>query len=489
MDTVYLYLRNEILKIYKKIFDKWYYTPVHFYEKYNPNDYNKTRSQLLKIANVWMNYFDFSLDNLTDYYYVCNILFNICDLFEIQIDKKFFNNVLCFYKKTLLKIKFDNEMCTKIKNLLFCNNVNDLFEEFKKNYCCLKDFVFIKSYTIPEPTWKPINLETNFESSNKFFIFTPFVNNKINCVCHQTLNDPLNELKDSRAFSFDTNVISYWRSKLINKEINIDLEKLFSIIYNNGRIIFDYMPYLLENKLFENINPISLDDNLRLIEQDIYNHNNYYKMYYNFADYYKMQKERFEKLNYTYFLNLYREIYCQFLMLTYISLSKNIPSSDKLNYYIDWLEKMFDTNINYPLLYIATDYFNKKEVNFFKKIQTSAKNLYQKIKNMAWDIFHLQTQLVSLCNPSLKTEIYIPYFCTYDKDLYKLSKYFKIDSIAYISAIEEVFIKYHYCNYALLPNKYKNKIYHNNLNQFIDKEKIDKLIKKIEEQLSKDFNW
>ena len=73
--------------------------------------------------------------------------------------------------------------------------------------------------------------------------------------------------------------------------------------------------------------------------------------------------------------------------------------------------------------------------------------------------------------------------------MYKLSKYFKIDSIAYISAIEEVFIKYHYCNYALLPNKYKNKIYHNNLNQFIDKEKIDKLIKKIEEQLSKDFNW
>lgn len=484
---IYNAVKNEILKIYEDIIDNWSDVPIYHFKEYRPMDYNEIRSKLEKLLDVWVFYFDFSKDRLTDYNYIFNILMNICPLFEIQIDEKMRDDVQFAYKKKLSQTKFDGITYAKIVKLLSCNKFNDIYEGYKKDYSFVKSLVVIKAFDELEPLWRPIDLVLKFKSKNKLYIFSPYFNNKINCVCHQTLNTSNDELITARAYSFDTNVVSYWKSRILKKKLDVDIEQVFQLIYNSYAQ-YDYMPYLLENKLFKNIDPLDLRKNLMLIEKDIYDHNNDYKKKQSFKEYFETQLKKLDNLNYKFYLKSYNELYCQLLAFAYIALSKEIKMQNKIISFLNLLEYELAFDINYPFLYMAADYFNKEEIRFFKKIQPSAKNILHSIKNMSWDIFHLQTQIVSLCNPDSETEILIPYFCTCDKDLFDISKYFQIDTIAYSSTLEEVFIKYHYCSYVLLPEKYKNKIYHRNLNQFNNEQKVYDFINKMEKIISDKFN-
>ena len=83
------------------------------------------------------------------------------------------------------------------------------------------------------------------------------------------------------------------------------------------------------------------------------------------------------------------------------------------------------------------------KVSFFGKIQKGNKNIIKDIKNMAWDVFHINNTIHNICIQSNKMiDFTMPYFITYDRRLKEILPIYKINSAAFVKGTFDKYIHY-----------------------------------------------
>lgn len=71
-------------------------------------------------------------------------------------------------------------------------------------------------------------------------------------------------------------------------------------------------------------------------------------------------------------------------------------------------------------------------IKFFGKIQKGRKDIIKNLKNMAWDIFHLQNTFNNLFIIPKNADFIIPFFISYDQRLKDIAPIYKLKSAAFI---------------------------------------------------------
>lgn len=154
---------------------------------------------------------------------------------------------------------------------------------------------------------------------------------------------------------------------------------------------------------------------------------------------------------------LYDTIYAKILILSWVHLSSNKSSSKKFSKLCSiFSTELFDYSI--PELSMAYDFYFNNSVDILSFIQKSTKDLLSKIKNVSWDIFHIRYAYKT----SIAVEgadVCIQYFCTYDKNLVSILKYYKLNALCI--NINQNEVKPYFKNDIITIEYYK--IYFNNI--------------------------
>lgn len=85
-----------------------------------------------------------------------------------------------------------------------------------------------------------------------------------------------------------------------------------------------------------------------------------------------------------------------------------------------------------PELNLAYDYFNNNNLKFFNNIQknNTDKDIIKYIKNMTWDLTHLNSISYNFCiKQNNKNQAILPVFISVDRGLLNIKKYFEIDMV------------------------------------------------------------
>lgn len=147
---------------------------------------------------------------------------------------------------------------------------------------------------------------------------------------------------------------------------------------------------MLENCLSDNYDAEGLLENVFYIE----------RLYYSFSKNKKTKqfcldaaKKQISAVDNEYMLNLfsgwYKKVYARVLVISCVYLK--YPKSPKRQF--ENLCRIFRDELNdyaIPELSMAYDFYYHHNVAFLNCIQKSTKNLIPKLKNMAWDVFHIR---------------------------------------------------------------------------------------------------
>ena len=242
------------------------------------------------------------------------------------------------------------------------------------------------------------------------------------------------ELKIASLVSLDTKIQSYlYRNYIDNKNTIPDNIGEIQKIIDSRRCMVDGLAYMLENTLF----------NPEFLNSQIYKDNTYAFETYFFKN--KKEAESYSKeiLDYdnrfvnTEFSNWFRHqyllYYLELLVMTDININhRNLTLYQKelsfVKYFHEQIGILSDRDTN-----LAKLFFNYgTNIKFFGKIRRGRNDIIKNLKNMAWDIFHLQNTFNNLFIIPESVDFIIPFFISYDQRLKDIAPIYKLKSAAFI---------------------------------------------------------
>lgn len=368
-------------------------------------------------------------------------------------DNLYYAEVIGIYESIISKPKcyFDTkvyEICNELAN---SSNIGQVWDKYRKYKNELHEITFLYANNQVRDGFKPIDLYQIFdvipEVKNNVFALFPF--GKVNYFSRATLLNNRTSGNSERLISFDKNTISYFRSVQQGKKQNLpqvaqqNIERLMELIKGYGRWQFNFLPYLIEDKLSDNYNENKVLEAIYEIEKT------YYASIYK-SDEFCLEKAKEQISTGEAFLeecrHRFEPIHCMMLAICFVQLQyPKLTAKQKLEMLFSLLD-IDSYELCRPMTELAYDYYKGCGGEyFFRKIQSKAKNIVKEIKNMAWDIFHLKSLEWEYVLYDSIADINIPYFCTYDAGiLEELKKYFELDALAVCSRTKETFPFYHY---------------------------------------------
>lgn len=492
-DPIYPLIKEEILDVYDDLsilaqdILANYLQSINTLEEYRPEQFQNDKSS--KSNHAWIK-----KTQLTQYIYESYLLslINVHALFETvkllmhKVEETFDSKIYDELSETIYGtfLTIDKYQNTKIISLLHKVATAKSFEEswqlYKANRMLLSEFVIIKQNKLNDQNCQPVDLFSIFPSKNtpNYPIYSFWGNNKVNFLSYRVLLSPRNMCVNERNISFDTNIISYFKSWIEKGKSSVDLTPVLEFL-SNPQTQYDYFPFMAENYLSQNYTKEELIIEIDQIERDLSN----YKLYPYRPEYAQQLVNTLSDPNMVNPLkDTYNRIYLTMLVIVWVKLHySNQPAEKQFQKLCDIMASELN---NYPLpeLAMAYDYYNNSDntASFFRKIQKNKNNLLKNIKNMAWDLFHISLTIQQCLVKLTNTDLMIPYFATYDKGLAKILKYYEMESLAICYRTNEYFPYYSMSN---IPLEVRNKYFRSHLeNAPIN---INKLIEKYENMVGK----
>lgn len=257
---------------------------------------------------------------------------------------------------------------------------------------------------------------------------------------------------------FDTQIQSYLCRNLNNNKNQIpnSISQIVKLI-NKRRCKVDCVAYIFENALF----------NPKFLDSETFKENNlaFETYFYRSKSSAKRSADKISKdmhgLIKSDFANYYRRQYKLYYLELLVMVDIYLNNSNFSIYDKELkMAKYFHENIGLiPAreLNLAKLFFMYgTKIKFFGKIQKGRNDLIKSLKNMAWDIFHIQNTLNNIfIQSSSKVEFTIPIFITYDRRLKEILPIYQIKSVAFVKHSTEKHTNY--CTDLLDPtisNKY-----------------------------------
>lgn len=281
----------------------------------------------------------------------------------------------------------------------------------------------------------------NIFLENKLLFIDKHIYNK-NYVTGSTVNFDIDY-----SISLDTQAVSFLENLSNNKNISIpEFNKSIDYIFDNN-MSFDIMPYLLENtykfddeniykgvvQTLSNLQIFLTADRehykktkeLRSSLSEIEQKNNIDKQI-------SLLKDLHGSINITGY-RLYD--YPLYLLISMVRI--NLESNKSPNYKFSKFMELCIKNNNMALRFIiiAHEYFNNKNLKFFRKIQRGKNrhDLLKELENMAWDLHHL-TQLenpTKFYDGENERNFFLNLFLTFDQGLIDLISLCPLEALVY----------------------------------------------------------
>lgn len=322
----------------------------------------------------------------------------------------------------------------------------DMFDLFLANRKILKDWTFIVATTESNNMDLYAGLEEI--AGIKERIFTPFANGRVSVINNRILRRCLTK-NDSRArifrcVSFDTQTVSYIERYYKSGTVPYEGFEIVVHLLKYGDVGIDYIPYTLENLLFDTSRKNSVEQTLFAYEMMVGENAGNEEVCRKHA---KAIVSMYEKDSFKFPLKLkeeYKMIYLSLLKMSQIQLEHSkLPTEKKLKLFVEFvitqLCRMMQPEIN-----LAKVYFSKgSECGFFGKIHIGNKNVLQQLKNMTWDLMHLRfMDYSSMMFNAKEGDALIPYFFTYDKRLQDVRECYSLQALAINPCNSSVFPVY-----------------------------------------------
>ncbi len=381
------------------------------------------------------------------------------------------------------------EICCDIAN---SETIGQVWEKYRYHKDDLHEITFFFSNNQERDDFVPVDLYRIFDEipQVKTNLFSLFCFGKVNYFSRATLINSRTKGFSERLISFDKNAISYFRTMLQGKKDRLpsvaqsNIDVLIKSINGQWRWQFDYIPYIVEDRLSKNYNE-------KMVLETLYEIEKYYYKSSNKSDVFCLNEAKRQIDLTEQILEIYRErfyhIYCMLLTVCFVQLKYTSLSAEQK---LDLLFDLFDIDVYElyePIITLAYDFYKGIDGKyFFRKVQITTKNVTNQIKNMAWDIFHLKCLEWNYGIHETFSDGIFSYFCTYDSGILKeLRKYFELDALAVCARTKEFFPFYHYDNLPITKkNIYFSKqalIYRKEMQKKCDFEKI---IQKYEQELN-----
>lgn len=488
----FLFLKEEIADIYEKLS----LLSQNIQDEYIESIENL--QDLIKILETSdassFNYNNtFKNSQIAQYIYECYLV-SIIDarsLFEkvryimseakIDYDDKIYKELSTLIRNTFLQIdNYQNTTLIQIlHNVATAPTFEDAWNLYKKSQVLLSEFVIIKQNKSKDINWAPIDLFAILPSKSKpnYPIYSFFGDNKVNMISYRILLSPYNISINERSISFDTNIISYFKSITEKGKTAVDFSPILEFL-SAPKAQYDYSPFLMENYISGNYNDEQLTKEIDNIEKDL-SINRFYPYRPGYA---KQLVNMYKNPNFTKPLeSIYKRLYLYLLIIVWIKLKYPQYSAKKQ---FEKLCEIMTTELNdcpLPEMAMAYDYYHNSEntIDFFKKIQRNQKNLTKSIKNMSWDLFHITIAIKSCIVKQPESNVLIPYFATYDKGLAKILSYYELEALAICYRTQEYFPYYSIKN---IPLELRKKYFSHSIKRIpVD---IDALVDKYEDLLN-----
>ena len=335
---------------------------------------------------------------------------------------------------------------------------------YERHQNLLNEFTIVKYNDGKDPSWKVIDLFKPFShiEKSKRHIYSIFYAGQVNCISRNALMRDKNLITSERNVGFDNNVARYLKSYSAGQKIDVDISGIIKFMTTTQGVHFDYLPYMVENRLSDNYDANGLLENIFYIE----------RLYYSFSTIKKTDnfcleaaKKQISAVDNEDMLNLfggwYKKVYVRVLIIAFVYLQH--PKSPKKQF--EALCHIFSNELNdyaIPELSMAYDFYYHHNVSFFNCIQKNTKNMMSKLRNMSWDICHIR----NLYENSLALyggDLCIQYFCTFDDDLVGILKYFELEALAVCKRTKETIPHFHINNVPVkMISKYFDGMNHEN---------------------------
>lgn len=327
-------------------------------------------------------------------------------------------------------INYQGRIIGKILNSPF-----DIAEQmYVDNFNVIQDYNFILPYA------EGIDYVQKFRDMNlnNIEVIHFFESDKLYCIkAPDSIADLCNsdyKLKIISNVTLDTQILSYLYRYYIDETNKIpdnisEIQKLIS----SHMCSIDCLPYTFENTLF----------NPQFIESQIYKDN-----LFAFETYFFQNKLK-TKLNSNLLLKQDRHLmnddfsdwyrrqylfyYLELLVMVDIYLNhKGMEIFDKeltlVRYFHNVIGILADREINLAKLLFT----NGTKISFFGKIQKGRADIIKNLRNMAWDIFHLNNIFNEVPVKRKRIDFVIPFFITYDRRLKDIAPLYRLKSMAYL---------------------------------------------------------
>lgn len=298
----------------------------------------------------------------------------------------------------------------------------------------LKDWTFIVATT--EKNNMDLYEGLNGISGIRKRMFTPFANGRVSIINDKILKRCLTQ-NDSRArifrcVSFDTQTVSYIERYYKNGSVTYNGFESVIQLLKGEKIGVDYIPYTIENLLFDTIRKSSVEQTLFAYEMMCGESTGNETICRERAQAITSMYEE-GKLKFAIELKTqYQMIYLSLLKMSQIQLEHSkMPVEKKLQVFIDFivtkLYRMLQPEINLAKVYFTMG----SSCGFFGKIHIGNKNILKQLKNMTWDLMHLRfMDYSSMFFNVQKGDALIPFFFTYDKRLLDIRECYNLQALA-----------------------------------------------------------
>ena len=177
-------------------------------------------------------------------------LFETVKLLMSRREEPFNNDIYDELNQTIYNtfLNVDKYQNTHIVNLLHQVATAKSFEEswqlYKANSMLLSEFVIIKQNSLKDENWSPVDLLSIFPLSAvaNYPIYSFFKNNKVNFLSYRILLSPRNTCVNERNISFDTNIISYFKTWIEKRKASVDLSTILEFL-SDPQTQYDYSPF------------------------------------------------------------------------------------------------------------------------------------------------------------------------------------------------------------------------------------------------------
>ncbi|MCH5155611.1 MAG: hypothetical protein J1F69_03305 [Clostridiales bacterium] len=323
---------------------------------------------------------------------------------------------------------------SKVIGKILESPLEEALQIYTNNFNVLQNYSFILPYSegidyvqkFREMKLKNIDVIHFFQSDRLYCL------NAQDCISNLFNHEYENKI--ASCVSLDTQIQSYLYRNYIDAKNKIpeNIEEIQKLI-DSRMCLIDCLPYTFENTLF---NPQFIK--MQIYKDNVFAFETYFLKNKQKAKIYSNKLIKYDKrLMDDEFSDWYRRqylfYYLELLVMIDIFLNhKNLKIFDKelllVKYFHENIGLLSDRELNLAKLL----FIHGTKITFFGKIQKGRKDIVKNLRNMAWDIFHLNNIFNGMLIPRKGIDFVIPFFITYDRRLKDIAPIYKLKSIAYI---------------------------------------------------------